>query len=166
MGDVLKSLGGIAAPIVGLATGNPLLGALIGGGSSILGGATGAQGGIDPQSALMSGVMGGGAGFLGKNPDLMTKMGMMNQQGQLDPMKAAALGLGVGGLEGAQQQRKSAQDYTNSQIDLRNQLMSKILAPTGPNAINMQSQPNPAAAKMMQPTQPQISPLNPGTGAS
>jgi len=158
--DIGKA-GESAAPIAGLIPGvGPLAGGLLGaggallnrgftpgalgeglkyGGEGALSGAVGQTlfggkgiGGItSPNFSGLAGDLGNIAGKVGKavaSPNLLG-----NAAGNLDLGKVAGLGMAGANLAGAQQQRKSAQNYTNAQIDLKNKLLSSILAPQNYN---------------------------------
>lgn len=144
VGDVAKT----AAPFVGMIPGvgtavAPIIGGAgeglseLGHGTkfnpgAILGHAVAGLGGNIAGKAL--GSSGASSGILSKIGGALKSPGMFgNAEGGLDLGKIMGAGAGVANVVGAGQQRKQAQNYNNSTIDIRNQLMSKILAgsPTG-----------------------------------
>lgn len=129
MGDVIKGIGkvvGTAAPLAGLIPGiGPLAAAGIGAGAKLLGGG-GGKGAVE----------GAAAGGLG---GLANKLGAFNTDNKFDPSKAIGAAGTVMNMIGQGQQRKSATDYNNAQIQQRNMLMSKILSPKD---FNMSPSPN------------------------
>ena len=135
----------IAAPFAALIPGvGPLAAAGLGAGGRALGRALSGQntfgnGGVGDilKTGALAGAGGlatGGKGFAGfKNSGVYKTLGktFMQPNGGLDIGKVAGVGMGAANLIGARQQRKSAQNYNNANTDLRNQLMSRILAGTG-----------------------------------
>lgn len=136
MGHIIKGIGRIAsdvAPVAGLIPGvGPLAagglgaaGALVGGKNVLKGGLKGAAGGLGGE--LLGGPLSGLAGKIG---GVLKQPGMLgNESGGFDLGKILGLGTAAMNFAGAQKQRQQAQKYTNAQTDIRNQLMSKILAP-------------------------------------
>lgn len=130
MGDVIKGIGkviGTAAPLAGLIPGiGPLAAAGIGAGAKVLGGGGG--------KGAVEGAAEGGLG------GLANKLGAFDTNNKFDPGKAIGAAGSVMNVIGQGQQRKSATDYNNAQINQRNALMSKILAPSNYGVPNMNAQ--------------------------
>lgn len=141
--SVLHQAGGVAkklAPLAGLIPGvGPIASGLIGGlgslahGDNVLdalkSGGMGALGGVAGK-ALQGGSALEGGDIFSKLARAAIKPGMLgNAAGTgLDLGKTVGLGTGLANIAGARQQSKSAQNYNNANIDLRNQLMSRVLS--------------------------------------
>lgn len=135
MGGVIKGIGRVAskvAPVAGII--NPALGVALGAGGSLVGGQNVARGALGGAAGGLGGMalrgpLHGIAGKIGRvlsRPDVLGREG----GGGIDIGKVIGAGSGIMDFIGAQKQRKSAQRYTDAQTDQRNQLMSKILAPS------------------------------------
>lgn len=138
IGGVLKTVAPAAGLIPGL---GPAAAAALAAGGSALGGALHGDK-FDLGKTLMSGAAGYGgsaltgeqgiggldqiAGNLGKFAAKPNVLG--NAAGKLDLGKVAGTAMAGANILGARQQRKSSEKYNNAQIDLRNQLMSKVLS--------------------------------------
>lgn len=145
----VHDIGGLAekaAPFVGAIPGvGTLAGGAIGGlgalahGDGLSGalkyGAQGAASGFG--GGLAKGA--GGGSFLSKVGDTLKGAGnqiagnFKKEDGSIDLSKLIAAGSAGANLYGQAKQRKSATKYNNAQIDQKNQLMSKILAPQNYN---------------------------------
>lgn len=135
--SVLHQAGGVAkklAPLAGaLIPGvGPLGAALMGGlgglahhegiGGALSGAATGGLGGLVGQEGFSGAIQ--KLGSIAKKPGILG-----NAAGTgIDLGKAVGLGTGLANIAGARQQSKSAEKYNNANIDLRNQLMSRVLS--------------------------------------
>jgi hypothetical protein len=135
----------LAAGLAATGVGAPAAAAIMAG-SGAMGGALHEGGGLhDALTGGASGAVEGGlAGAMptfGEGGGIMSKLGGLGGQvkdalgntfapdGKLDFSKIATAGGTVANMLGARQQRKSAEGYANSQIDQRNELMNKIMAP-------------------------------------
>lgn len=141
--SVLHQAGGVAkklAPFASLIPGvGPLAGVALGGlgslahgdniGEALKSGAMGGLGGV-ASKALQGGSALEGSDIFSKLARTAIKPGMLgNTAGTgLDLGKTVGLGTGIANIVGARQQNKSAQNYNNANIDLRNQLMSRVLS--------------------------------------
>lgn len=160
------------APVVGMVPG---IGTLAASGLGALGGALAPGGGL--KGALMGGAEGAAGGLINKIPGVSDMLGKVGStlgsslgdtfmpNGKLDLGKIiSAAGAGMN-LYGANKQRNSAENYANSQIDQRNQLMNTIMGPGG-NAVGLpdiSNQINQAKAPV---NGPKITPMNPNAQAS
>lgn len=169
VGHTVGSVAKFASPLIGMV--NPLAGLAVGAGGGLLKGVTGdktslggaigstlggaAMGGAGGLAKMgLAGKLGsltqgagapGGEGILSKIGGAITQPGMLGgQNGKLDLGKVIGLGAGAANVVGAQKQRGQATQYNNANIDMRNQLMSKILgnpasgipSPTQQNTLN------------------------------
>jgi len=146
-GGVVKKLAPLAALIPGV---GPVAAGIAGGlgglahGEGLGGALAGAAGGALPAYLLGGQGVGGLSGILGKSGTLAklggfaASHGLGNAAGGLDFGKLAGVGMAGANLIGANQQRKSAQKYTNANTDLRNQLMSRILSSNSGRTYNFQ----------------------------
>lgn len=177
MGGVVKGIGKvIGAPVAGIGhalrtSGIPLVSGL---GGTVENAGKGFEGkapflkSVLPAGALalgglglagegpLSGLLGGAGSKLG---DFATTIGKALPIGlhggqALDIGKLASGGLGLSSLMGAEQQRKSAQNYNNAEIQQRNQLMNSIMGGMG---AGMGATPT-MGAPAYNPTGPNITP--------
>lgn len=144
LGDLAHTIGGVlktAAPFAALIPGlSPLAAAGLAAGGSAAGGALHGDK-FNLGKTLMAGAAGYGGGELLGNEgiggigDVASKLGnfakqpnvLGNASGKLDFGKVAGTAMAGANMLGARQQRKSSEKYNNAQIDLRNQLMSRVL---------------------------------------
>lgn len=188
IGHTLGSVAKKAAPLVGMIPG---VGTLAGGAIGGLGGLLAPGGNIG--EALKGGAMGAASGFVGKLPGVQSMLGKVGgalgsagsaigsglgkagsavgsaisdtfmPNGKLDLGKIISAAGTVSGLVGQHQQRKSAENYNNSQIDQRNTLMNALMGPQNYNLPDISGQVRDAAAPVQG---PQITPANPAAGKS
>lgn len=137
-----KAVGGglkIAAPFAAAIPGvGPLAAAGLGAGARTLGRALSGQRTFDAGDILKTGALAGAGGFAtgGKGFAGFKKSGIyktlgktfMQPGGGLNLERVAGVGMGAANLIGARKQRQSAERFNNAQTDIRNQLLSRILA--------------------------------------
>jgi hypothetical protein len=133
-----KILGGIlktASPFAGLIPGVGIpLAAGLGAAGTALG--RGLSGDKFSLGSTLAGGAGAGLGAVaagGKGPGgLLKTLGkqFMGPDGKLDMAKLAAAGIGGANIIGSMQQRKEAKGFNQAQADLRNKLLSQVLAPS------------------------------------
>ena len=130
MGEVIKTIGNIAKFALPFIPGIGIPARLA------LGAASGLASGGNVESALGGAAM-GGIGGLADKTGLLQKLGTFAKQPGmlgntagtgLDLGKMLGLGMGAANVIGANKQRKANTAFTNSQIDQRNALMSKIMS--------------------------------------
>lgn len=137
-----KVVGGglkIASPFAALIPGvGPLAAAGLGAGARTLGRALSGQRTFDAGDILRTGALAGAGGFAtgGKGLAGFKQSGLYRNIGKAftapgggpDVGRIAGAGMGLANFLGGRAQRKSAEGYNNAQTDLRNQLLSRILA--------------------------------------
>lgn len=136
IGHAVGNIGSKVAPLVGMIPG---VGTLAATGIGALSGALKEGGGL--KGAIQGGIGGAAGGLINKIPGVSGMLGKIGgvlgqgakdtfmPNGKLDLGKVIGAGGAVSSIIGQNKQRKSAENYNNTNIDQRNQLLSKILAP-------------------------------------